>query len=183
VNTKNESVTVYVRLLNEGIDVVRPTQAISFSPGTYKLLPTVNYDSENEIWEFPPGSLVEIEVQRWSSDEIPVAVSPVSGVNDLAAIHDVLLCFDRDQRSKFLLNLANELTIAARSTYSPGRDEVESPEDLRRYNETLHRVLANLRDMLYGSNEEVWTWALVVEQSRQLPALTSACHRALELTR
>jgi hypothetical protein len=38
------------------------------------------------------------------------------------------------------MNLANELTIAARAdTYEGGTDGVQKPADLRKYNEVMHR--------------------------------------------
>jgi hypothetical protein len=53
--------TVYVRLLDEGTDVYRPTQAEQLSKGVFKLYPTLDYDSEDEAWEFPPGQIVVCE--------------------------------------------------------------------------------------------------------------------------
>jgi hypothetical protein len=168
--------------MNEGTDVARPTQAVALADGTFRLLPTVDYDPEGEIWEFPPASVVGAEVQRFSSGEILVAVPLTVGAADLAAVGEEVTKLNRGQRSKFLLNLANELTVAARSAYSPACDEVQAPEDLRRYNEIMHRVLANLRDTLYGSNEDLWAWALIAEESRRLPQIPGACRRALVLT-
>lgn len=55
--------TVYVKLLNEGSDAWRPTQAEVIKPKTYKLLPTENYDPEDEEWEFLPGTIVKCEKQ------------------------------------------------------------------------------------------------------------------------
>jgi hypothetical protein len=182
VDTGAQTITLYLRLISEGTDVVRPTQAVALIDGTFRLLPTADYDAENEIWEFPPASIVGAEVQHRSSGEILVAVPPQPARADMAAIHDAVETLNRNRRSEFLLNLANELTIAARSAYSRGCDEVESPEDLRRYNEILHRVLANLRDIINGSNEDVWSWGLVAEESRRLPPVVSACRRALEFT-
>lgn len=151
--------------------------------GEYRLLPTTDDDCDGEVWEFPPESVVEVEAQRWSSGEILVAVQPKSDMADFDAMHDIVLRFGNDRRSKFLLNLANELTVVARTTYSPACDEVESPKDLRRYNETLHRVLANFRELLEGSSEELWTWNLLRDESRRLRPIISACRRALELTK
>ena len=55
------TVSVYVRLLEEETPTVRPTQAIKVGKGTYKLLPATDYDPEDEIWEFLPGSIVHAE--------------------------------------------------------------------------------------------------------------------------
>ena len=53
-----EIVELYVRLLDEGTSVSRPTKAVSLGNGLFKLLPTKNYNPEDEHWEFPPGSIV-----------------------------------------------------------------------------------------------------------------------------
>lgn len=49
---------IYIRLLEEGTDVFRPTQGEEISEGIYRVLPTVNYDPEDEVWEFLPGTIV-----------------------------------------------------------------------------------------------------------------------------
>jgi hypothetical protein len=62
-----DEVNVFVRLLDEGTTVFRPTRAISLGDGIYRLLPTSDYDAAVETWEFPPGSLVSI-AERIGSD-------------------------------------------------------------------------------------------------------------------
>ncbi|MBB5316090.1 hypothetical protein [Tunturibacter empetritectus] len=52
--------TVYVKLFEEAVDVIRPTSAVSLGQGKYQLLPPDNYDPEDEHWEFVPGSIVEV---------------------------------------------------------------------------------------------------------------------------
>jgi hypothetical protein len=72
--TSNEGgVPVYVRLLNEGTDVSRPTEALDLGNGLFELLPTSDYDPENETWEFPPGSLVLCEKHIGSIGEYLLA--------------------------------------------------------------------------------------------------------------
>jgi hypothetical protein len=44
----NESVTIYVRLRDEGTPVARPTEALRLSENEFKLLPTPDYDPEDE---------------------------------------------------------------------------------------------------------------------------------------
>ena len=51
--------TVYVRLLDEGTDVFRPTQAEFAQEGMYRLLATPDYDPVDEHWEFLPCSIVK----------------------------------------------------------------------------------------------------------------------------
>jgi hypothetical protein len=50
---------IYVRLLDEGTEVSRPTVARELGAGLYEILPTEQYDPEDEKWEFPPGSVVK----------------------------------------------------------------------------------------------------------------------------
>ena len=52
---------VFVRLLNEGTDVWRPTDGEVVTPSTVRLSATPGYDSDDEQWEFLPGTLVECE--------------------------------------------------------------------------------------------------------------------------
>jgi hypothetical protein len=66
--------TVYVRLLDEGVDTWRPVPATNMSNGLYRLLATENYDPEDENWEFLPGATVEAEVRQLSDGPTLVAV-------------------------------------------------------------------------------------------------------------
>lgn len=65
---------IYVRLLDEGSDVARPTQAEMLSDGVFKLLPTGDYDPEDEHWEFPPDSAVSCEMREHDGDKYLLAV-------------------------------------------------------------------------------------------------------------
>ena len=56
---------IYIPLLNEGTDVSRPTEALDLGNGLFEVLPSPNYDPENEEWAFPPHSIVEcVEVEN-----------------------------------------------------------------------------------------------------------------------
>ncbi len=66
--------TIYIRLLNEGTEVFRPTTAEPVGGAQFKVLPTSNYDPEDEEWEFVPGSLVECEQRKLEGEEVLVAV-------------------------------------------------------------------------------------------------------------
>jgi hypothetical protein len=68
-----ETVIIYIPLLNEGVDVVRPTRAIKHENNCFEVLPTENYDPSDEQWAFLPKSIVECEIERWENDEILVA--------------------------------------------------------------------------------------------------------------
>lgn len=65
--------TIYVPLLNEGTSVIRPTQGVQLGENLYRVLPTQDYDPNDEEWEFPPGSVVECLVESRDGQEILVA--------------------------------------------------------------------------------------------------------------
>lgn len=60
-STSKNLVRIYVRLLNEGTDVSRPTYATDLGEGQFTLLAPSNYDPEIETWEFLPGSRVRCQ--------------------------------------------------------------------------------------------------------------------------
>ena len=66
-------IQIYVRLLNEGTDVVRPTNGVVLAPDVIRVEPTKDYDSELEEWQFPPGSEVRCVPERRGAVEILVA--------------------------------------------------------------------------------------------------------------
>jgi hypothetical protein len=74
-------VTVYVRLLQEGTEVFRPTKAEACENGVYRLLPTPDYDPEDECWEFLPGSLVKVKERHGAEASFLVAVEWNSSAN------------------------------------------------------------------------------------------------------
>ena len=53
-----DTVDIYIPLLNEGTDVLRPTKGLIFNADVFQVLATVDYDPTIEEWEFPPGSKV-----------------------------------------------------------------------------------------------------------------------------
>ena len=67
--------TVFVRLLDEGTDVVRPTSALLLGNGSFQLLPTSDYDPKFETWEFLPGSKVQLEQTARSGSSTLLAVA------------------------------------------------------------------------------------------------------------
>jgi hypothetical protein len=64
--------TIYVALLDEGIDVWRPVEAQKLSPDTY-LIVDQDYDRAIERWEFEPGTVVRCRKERRDGREILVA--------------------------------------------------------------------------------------------------------------
>ncbi len=65
----SERVTIHIRLLNEGVPVVRPAYAEILGDNIFRILPSENYDSHDEVWEFPPGTIVKCEMRKISSGE------------------------------------------------------------------------------------------------------------------
>ncbi len=61
--------TIYVELLDEGVDVWRPVQAAPVA-GTLRLPDQAPSD---EVWRFPPGSLVRCEPKLLADGEVLAA--------------------------------------------------------------------------------------------------------------
>ena len=70
-----QTITIHVRLLDEGTDCWRPTQAELVEAGIYRLLPTTNYNPDDESWEFLPGTLVRCQTLMLSEGSKVVAVA------------------------------------------------------------------------------------------------------------
>ena len=71
--TGSNTETVYVRLLDEGVDVWRPVSARRLGPDLFEL--STEASPEDEIWEFAPGSRVVVETRRGPENTYPVAVA------------------------------------------------------------------------------------------------------------
>ena len=69
------TVEIHIRLLHEGTECSRPTQALDLGNGLFKVLPTASYDPQDEVWEFPPDSIVRSEVRRSNGNEVRVAIA------------------------------------------------------------------------------------------------------------
>lgn len=76
LNLENKTVTIYVQLLEEGSSAARPTQAIDLGDGLFKVLPIPNFDSADEVWEFPPGSVVRCIKENDGKEDYLFAVKP-----------------------------------------------------------------------------------------------------------
>jgi hypothetical protein len=64
--------------LNEGTEVSRPTEALNLGNGLYKILPTPDYDSEDEVWEFLPNAVVRCEVRHEKGGTHLLAIEAVN---------------------------------------------------------------------------------------------------------
>ena len=71
-----ETVEIHIRLLDEGTECSRPTQALDLGNGLFKVLPTSNYDPSDEVWEFPPDSVVRSAMRTLDGKEFLLAVAP-----------------------------------------------------------------------------------------------------------
>lgn len=73
-----KTIEVFVVLLEEGTPTIRGTDAIDLGGGQVKLLPTDNYDPEDEIWEFVPGSIVKVKPHKsYRGEDILLAYEKV----------------------------------------------------------------------------------------------------------
>jgi hypothetical protein len=70
------TVEIHIRLLEEGSECSRPTQALDLGNGLFKVLPTPNYDAADEVWEFPPDSIVRSKINRSEGEEFLLAIAP-----------------------------------------------------------------------------------------------------------
>jgi hypothetical protein len=68
-----KQVTIYIQLHNEGVPVWRPTKGEDLGNGFYRVLPTSDYDKDNEEWEFPPNTIVKCIKEKKEGKEILVA--------------------------------------------------------------------------------------------------------------
>jgi hypothetical protein len=66
-------IEIYVPLLNEGTDVLRPTSGIVLEPDVVRVVATRDYDPDVEEWEFLPGSRVRCVKEFRGGREILVA--------------------------------------------------------------------------------------------------------------
>jgi hypothetical protein len=68
----NEQDTIYVALLDEGVDVWRPVAARRLSPDRYLILDQ-GYDRTIERWAFEPGTMVRCRAQDREGSQILIA--------------------------------------------------------------------------------------------------------------
>ena len=74
--------TIYIPLLEEGTVVFRPTQGIALDIDVFQVLPTDDYDPEDEVWKFLPGTIVKCEKKEHGGEEILIAASECSVISD-----------------------------------------------------------------------------------------------------
>lgn len=103
---------VYVALLDEGVDVWRPTFARGRGDGVFLIIDQP-YDRGTERWQFEPGSFVRVEKRRLDAREQLVAVSLV-GAPRLTSEELAELVVDALLRAGVVevANVARAVTIA-----------------------------------------------------------------------
>jgi hypothetical protein len=74
-----KTVDLYIPLLNEGTEVLRPTQGLLLAPDAVQVLATADYDPAVEEWEFPPGSKVRCVSEMRNGRTLLVARQHVGG--------------------------------------------------------------------------------------------------------
>ncbi len=71
--SSTSAVEIFIPLLNEGTDVLRPTQGLVLGPNEVQILATPDYDPTVEEWEFLPGSKVKCVLEIRGGRELLVA--------------------------------------------------------------------------------------------------------------
>ena len=71
-----ETVTVFVRLLDEGTDVWRPVEAQRVTSATFRLAETPV--PKDEAWSYAPGEIVVAEARDHGGGPVLVAVARAS---------------------------------------------------------------------------------------------------------
>jgi hypothetical protein len=64
-----EPETIYVALLNEGVDVWRPVQARPLGTDLFRIV-GVDADVRDESWQFPAGAIVRCETRQFSGNQV-----------------------------------------------------------------------------------------------------------------
>jgi hypothetical protein len=73
MGSSTKTVEIFIPLLNEGTDVLRPTQGRILGTNEIQVLPTPDYDPAIEEWQFPPGTKVRCERESRGGRELLVA--------------------------------------------------------------------------------------------------------------
>jgi hypothetical protein len=71
--SSTDRIVLYIPLLNEGTDVLRPTTGVVLGPDMVQVLATSDYDPGTEEWQFPPGSKVRCVSEVRGGREVLVA--------------------------------------------------------------------------------------------------------------
>jgi hypothetical protein len=114
--------TIYIRLLEEAVTCIRPTEAEPLNDGTYRVLPTADYDPTDEVWEFAPGSVVHCESFDGSQGRYLLAVAAVGsdgkkkGRATISVLEDALECRDDSGHLLWHIKSASVVLVAEYTT-------------------------------------------------------------------
>lgn len=72
-STRSKRCQIYVPLIDEGTEVVRPTVGLPLGGEIYRVLATPLYNPNDEHWKFPPGSIVRCAREMRDGDDVLVA--------------------------------------------------------------------------------------------------------------
>ena len=72
---------IYIRLLDEGTEVFRPTTGEALGGSVFKISATDDYDPRDETWEFPPGTIVKCRKRVIDNEEFLIACETASSVD------------------------------------------------------------------------------------------------------
>ncbi|NRA98741.1 MAG: hypothetical protein HRU32_02805 [Rhodobacteraceae bacterium] len=64
----SETIEIYVKLIDEGVDVWLQTTAKHLGDGRYLLERTPDYDPKLEKWELIPGTIVSTRMRRFEGE-------------------------------------------------------------------------------------------------------------------
>ena len=87
-----EPVTIFVALLDEGVDVWRPVRARPLDHGLFRIV-GVEADTSDETWQFPAGAIVRCEEKRFAAGTsgmvaVEQAEEPIGGHGVSHSGHD-----------------------------------------------------------------------------------------------
>jgi len=74
LNTNKMENMIYIQLLNEGTKVYRPVPASEIENKVYRIGGEEIYDPDEEVWEFPPGTVVIVEEQILEGENVLLAI-------------------------------------------------------------------------------------------------------------
>ena len=77
--SSTKTVDLYIPLLNEGTEVLRPAKGLLLDSDAVQVLATADYDPAIEEWEFPPGTKVRCVLEARGNRQVLVARHRIAG--------------------------------------------------------------------------------------------------------
>ncbi len=142
---------IYIPLLDEGVNVIRPTSGELIENNIFLILPTTDYDPEIESWQFPPYSIVKCVSETWESATVLVAKDLVQSSKVIAESTIPLKNKLASRSSDFFLLILSRLLIELRNM---GNDQIEKAKALAYI---FHNVPGTIRlNLDIESSEKLW---------------------------